>query len=42
MLHTGGGWGETPHMIVKRFEVPAIHNKALYNWWINNSSTYGS
>ncbi len=30
MLHTGGGWGETPHMIVKRFGCTAIHNKVLY------------
>ncbi len=30
MLHTGGGWGETPpHMIVKRFGCTTIH-KALY------------
>ncbi len=28
MLHTGGGWGETPHMIVKRFGCMAIHNKS--------------
>ncbi len=32
MLHTGGGWGETPPppMIVKCFGCTAIHNKALY------------
>ncbi len=30
MLHTGGGWGKTPHMIVKRFGCIAIHNKVLY------------
>ncbi len=30
MLHTGGGWGETPHMIVKHVGCTAIHNKALY------------
>ncbi len=27
MLHTGGGWGVTPHMIVKCFGCMAIHNK---------------
>ncbi len=27
MLHTGGGWGETPHMIVKRFGCTTIHKK---------------
>ncbi len=30
MLHTGGGWGETPHMIVKSFGCTTIHNKVLY------------
>ncbi len=29
MLHTGGGWGKTPHMIVKRFGCTTIH-KVLY------------
>ncbi len=36
MLHTGGGWGETPHMIVKRFGCMAIHNKALYKCLIHS------
>ncbi len=27
MLHTGGGWGETPHMIVKCFGCTTIHKK---------------
>ncbi len=31
MLHTGGGWGETPHMIVKRFGCTAIHKKRYIN-----------
>ncbi len=35
MLHTGGGWGETPHMIVKRFGCMTIHNKALYKCLIH-------
>ncbi len=42
MLHTGGGWGETPpptHMIVKRFGCTAIHNKALYKCIIHSSIT---
>ncbi len=38
MLHTGGGWGENPHMIVKRFGCMAIHNKALYKCIIHHSS----
>ncbi len=36
MLHTGGGWGETPHMIVKRFGCTAIQNKALYKSLIHS------
>ncbi len=32
MLHTGGGWGETPLMTVKRFGCTKIHNKALYKY----------
>ncbi len=39
MLHTGGGWGETPpptHMIVKRFGCTTIHNKALYKCLIHS------
>ncbi len=36
MLHTGGGWGETPHMIVKRFGCTTIHNKALYKCFIHS------
>ncbi len=36
MLHTGGGWGVTPHMIVKRFGCMAIHNKALYKCIIHS------
>ncbi len=28
--NTGGGWGETLHVIVKRFGCTAIHIKALY------------
>ncbi len=38
MLHTGGGWGETPppHMIVKHFGCTAIHNKALYKCIIHS------
>ncbi len=38
MLHTGGGWGETPppHMIVKRFGCTTIHNKALYKCLISS------
>ncbi len=35
MLHTGGGWGETPHMIVKGFGCTTIH-KALYKCIINS------
>ncbi len=31
MLHTGGGWGVTPYMIVKRFGCIAIHNKRYIN-----------
>ncbi len=31
MLHTGGGWGETPHMIVKRFGCTTIHKKRYIN-----------
>ncbi len=38
MLHTGGGWGETPYMIVKCFGCTAIHNKALYKCIIHNHS----
>ncbi len=36
MLHTGGGWGETPHMIVKSFGCMAIHSKALYKCIIHS------
>ncbi len=36
MLHTGGGWGVTPYMIVKRFGCIAIHNKALYKCIIHS------
>ncbi len=36
MLHTGGGWGETPHMITKRFGCTTIHNKALYKCIIHS------
>ncbi len=36
MLHTGGGWGETPHMIVKRFGCTTIHNKALHKCLIHS------
>ncbi len=39
MLHTGGGWGETPpHMIVKCFGCTTIHNKALYKCIIHSFS----
>ncbi len=40
MLHTGGGWGETPppHMIVKRFGCTTIH-KALYKCIIHSLIT---
>ncbi len=31
MQHTGGGWGETPHMIVKRFGWKAIQIKRYMN-----------
>ncbi len=43
MLHTGGGWGETPpppHMIVKRFGCTTIHNKALYKCIIHSFIQY--
>ncbi len=41
MLHTGGGWGETPpHMIVKRFGCTAIHKKALYKCIIHSFITW--
>ncbi len=36
MLHTGGVWGETPHIIVKRFGCTAIHNVALYKCIIHS------
>ncbi len=36
MLHTDGGWGETPHMIVKRFGCTTIHNKPLYTCIIHS------
>ncbi len=39
MLHTGGGWGETPLMIVKRFGCTAIHNKVLYKCIIHSFMT---
>ncbi len=29
MLHTGGGWGEIPHMIVKRFGCTIKHYKCI-------------
>ncbi len=32
----GGGWEETPHMIVKRFGCTAIHNKVLYKCIIHS------
>ncbi len=36
VLHTDGGWGETPHIIVKRFGCTTIHNKALYKCIIHS------
>ncbi len=36
MLHTGGGWGETPNMIVKCFGCTAIHNKKLHKCIIHS------
>ncbi len=33
----GGGWKETPHMIVKRFGCTAIHNKRYINAFILHS-----
>ncbi len=36
LVATGGGWGETPYMIVKRFGCIAIHNKALYKCIIHS------
>ncbi len=40
MLHTGGGWGETPYIIVKRFGCIAMHNKALYKCFIHSFIQY--
>ncbi len=43
MLHTGGGWGETPppppHMIVKRTGCTEIHNKSQYKCIIHSFMT---
>ncbi len=36
MLHTGGGWGEPPHMTVKLFGCTTILNKMLYKWIIHS------
>ncbi len=34
--NAGGGWGETPHMIVKRFGCTTIQNKVLYKCIIHS------
>ncbi len=34
--NAGGSWGETPHMIVKRFGCTTIHNKVLYKCIIHS------
>lgn len=36
VIYPGGGWGETPDMIVKRLGCTAIHNKALYKSLIHS------
>ncbi len=33
---SGGGWGETPHMIVKCFGCTTVHNKALHASFIHS------
>ncbi len=42
MLHTGGGWGETPPMIVKHFGCTTIHNKALYKCIIHSLQSFSN